>query len=311
MLDYIAIHEAVEAARQNRRISIAELATCAYSSEGSSPSDIAFPVSPLVLFSLALPLMEGGQCRRQCGHNRQADQRHDVVGVTRLGELRRRRSRSARLHQVDALSLVLYVHALGDLCAAKGKALEGRRAVPRERGAVEGERSLYRAVRLFRRERHDRGERQAVLLHGLGRGLVDEGAGGHVLAARLEALVAHLVDGGHAAVGCGLVVTVGGDGAEEPRPCPLPQPGVQAATPSHAQAIKLKRYSREGSLAPALIRSIMEEKPNQIERVGIPRKSIARFFAPGATEAEIEGRIVRALEPLEQAEARRVRQGDA
>ena len=73
----------------------------------------------------------------------------------------------------------------------------------------------------------------------------------------------------------------------------------------------MKRYSREGSLTPALIRSIMEEKPNQIERVGIPRKSIARFFAPGATEAEIEGRIVRALEPLEQAEARRVRQGGA
>lgn len=88
--------------------------------------------------------------------------------------------------------------------------------------------------------------------------------------------------------------------------------GAQAATPSHAQAIKLKRYSKEGSLTPALIRSIMEEeKPNQIERVRIPRKSIARFFAPGATEAEIEGRIVRALELLEQAEARRVRQGGA
>lgn len=88
--------------------------------------------------------------------------------------------------------------------------------------------------------------------------------------------------------------------------------GAQAATPSHAQAIKLKRYSKEGSLTPALIRSIMEEeKPNQIERVRVPRKSIARFFAPGATEAEIEGRIVRALELLEQAEARRVRQGGA
>ena len=82
--------------------------------------------------------------------------------------------------------------------------------------------------------------------------------------------------------------------------------GAQAATPSHAQAIKMKRYSKEGSLTPALIRSIMEEeKPNQIERVRIPRRSIARFFAPGATEAEIEGRIVRALELLEQAERRR------
>lgn len=87
---------------------------------------------------------------------------------------------------------------------------------------------------------------------------------------------------------------------------------AQVATPSHAQAIKMKRYSKEGSLAPALIRSIMEEeKPNQIERVRIPRKSIARFFAPGATEAEIEGRIVRALELLDKAERRREGLGGA
>lgn len=82
--------------------------------------------------------------------------------------------------------------------------------------------------------------------------------------------------------------------------------GAQASTPSHGQAIKMKRFSKEGSLTPALIRSIMEEeKPNQVERVRIPRKSIARFFRPNATEAEMEGRIVRALELLEQAERRR------
>ena len=87
---------------------------------------------------------------------------------------------------------------------------------------------------------------------------------------------------------------------------------AQAATPSHAQAIKLKRYSKEGSLTPALIRSIMEEeKPNQVERVRIPKRSIARFFGPGATEADIERRIVRALELLEQAERRRDRQSGA
>ncbi len=85
---------------------------------------------------------------------------------------------------------------------------------------------------------------------------------------------------------------------------------AQAATPSHAQALKMKRYSKEGSLTPALIRSIMEEeKPNQVERVRIPKRSIARFFEPGATEADIERRIVRALELLEQAEARRDRRG--
>lgn len=88
--------------------------------------------------------------------------------------------------------------------------------------------------------------------------------------------------------------------------------GAQAATPSHAQAVKMKRYSKEGSLTCALVRSIMEEeKPNQVEQFKIPRKSIARFFRAGATKDEIESRIVRALELLEQAEARRDRQGGA
>ena len=88
--------------------------------------------------------------------------------------------------------------------------------------------------------------------------------------------------------------------------------GAQACTPSHAQAVKMKRYSKEGSLTSVLVRSIMEEeKPNQVEQVKIPRKSIARFFKPSATKDEIESRIVRALELLEQAEARRGRQGGA
>lgn len=87
---------------------------------------------------------------------------------------------------------------------------------------------------------------------------------------------------------------------------------AQACTPSHAQALKMKRYSKEEALTAALVRSIMEEeKPNQVERVRIPKRSIARFFAPGATDADIERRIVRALELLEQAEARRDRQGGA
>lgn len=88
--------------------------------------------------------------------------------------------------------------------------------------------------------------------------------------------------------------------------------GAQACTPSHAQAVKMKRYSKEGSLTSALVCSIMEEeKPNQVEQVKIPRNSIARFFRLSATKDEIESRIVRALELLEQAEARRGRQGGA
>lgn len=74
-------------------------------------------------------------------------------------------------------------------------------------------------------------------------------------------------------------------------------------TPSHAQAIKMKRFSKEGSLTDALIRSIMEEeKPNQVEQFKIPKRSIARFFRPNATKDEVEQRIVRALELLDKAE---------
>ena len=74
---------------------------------------------------------------------------------------------------------------------------------------------------------------------------------------------------------------------------------AQEAIPSHAQALKMERYSKEGALTTALVRSIMEEeKPNQIEQFKIPKRSIARFFKPSATKDEIEGRIVRALELL-------------
>ena len=74
---------------------------------------------------------------------------------------------------------------------------------------------------------------------------------------------------------------------------------------SQSGSHKNARYSKEGALTSALIRSIMEEKPNQVEQFKIPKRSIARFFKPSATRDEIEDRIVRALELLEQAERRR------
>lgn len=82
--------------------------------------------------------------------------------------------------------------------------------------------------------------------------------------------------------------------------------GAQACTPSHAQAIKLRRYSKEGALTPALIQSIMEEeKPNQAAQFRIPRNKIARFFKPEASREVIEARIVKGLELLERQERRR------
>lgn len=82
--------------------------------------------------------------------------------------------------------------------------------------------------------------------------------------------------------------------------------GSQACTPSHAQAVKMRRYSEEGTLTSAIVHSIMEEeKPNQVEQFKIPRKSISRFFKEGMSNMEMNARIIKALELLEAAETKR------
>ena len=68
-------------------------------------------------------------------------------------------------------------------------------------------------------------------------------------------------------------------------------------TPSHAQAIKMRKFSQEGKLNPDVILSIMqEEKPNQKEQIKIPKERISRYFAPGTPVQKIEDTIVKALE---------------
>lgn len=80
----------------------------------------------------------------------------------------------------------------------------------------------------------------------------------------------------------------------------------QSCTPSHAQAIKLRRFSVEGRLSPDVCLSIMcEEKPNQAEQLRIPNEAISRFFKPNATREEKAQRIVKALELLEKQERKR------
>lgn len=68
-------------------------------------------------------------------------------------------------------------------------------------------------------------------------------------------------------------------------------------TPSHAQAIKLREYSKAGRLNENVILSIMEEeKPNQKEQFRMPRERISKFFPPGTPAQKIEDTIVKALE---------------
>lgn len=68
-------------------------------------------------------------------------------------------------------------------------------------------------------------------------------------------------------------------------------------TPSHEQAIKMRRFSEEGKLNPEVILSIMqEEKPNQVEQFKMPRSRISKYFAPGTPAQKIEDTIIKALE---------------
>ena len=72
---------------------------------------------------------------------------------------------------------------------------------------------------------------------------------------------------------------------------------TEEATPSHVQAMKMRKFSEEDRLNMDVIFSIMqEEKPNQKEVFKLPRDRIGRFFAPGTPAKNIEDTIVKALE---------------
>ena len=68
-------------------------------------------------------------------------------------------------------------------------------------------------------------------------------------------------------------------------------------TPSHAQAIKMRKFSEAGNLTDEVILSIMqEEKPNQKEQFKMPKERIAKYFPAGTPVQKMEDTIVKALE---------------
>ena len=72
-------------------------------------------------------------------------------------------------------------------------------------------------------------------------------------------------------------------------------------TPSHAQAIKMRKFAEAGKLNEDVILSIMiEEKPNQVEQFKIPKKRIDKYFSPGTTPKQMEDTIIKALELYQQ-----------
>jgi ParB family chromosome partitioning protein len=81
---------------------------------------------------------------------------------------------------------------------------------------------------------------------------------------------------------------------------------AEERTPSHVQAMKMRKFSEDGRLSEDVIHSIMqEEKPNQKEQFRMPREKISRFFPAGTPAEKIEETIVKALELLRQRERNR------
>lgn len=77
-------------------------------------------------------------------------------------------------------------------------------------------------------------------------------------------------------------------------------------TPSLAQAIKMKEFSKDGKLSDEVILSIMqEEKPNQKEQFKMPKERISKYFAPGTPAQKIEDTIIKALDLYRKRERQR------
>ena len=80
-------------------------------------------------------------------------------------------------------------------------------------------------------------------------------------------------------------------------------------TPSHAQAIRLKKLSQEGVLQDRTIYDILaEQKPNQQEQYKFKREDIRKYFPKGYTDKQVCDTVIKLLE---QWQRRRKRDRDA
>jgi len=69
------------------------------------------------------------------------------------------------------------------------------------------------------------------------------------------------------------------------------------ATPSHAQTIKMRRFSEEGKLSPEVIESIMtEEKPNQKEKFTFKAERLRQYIPKTVPYEKTEEYVCKALE---------------
>lgn len=80
-------------------------------------------------------------------------------------------------------------------------------------------------------------------------------------------------------------------------------------TPSHAQAIRLKKLSQEGVLSDQTIyETLAEQKPNQQEQFKFKREEIRKYFPKSYTDKQVYDTV---LKLLEQWQRKRERDRDA
>ena len=87
--------------------------------------------------------------------------------------------------------------------------------------------------------------------------------------------------------------------------------GYEDSTPSLAQAIKMKEFSREGRLNTDVILSIMcEQKPNQKEKISFHTEKLKPYLPKNITPKQTEEYILKALEYYQRYRERMKERGD-
>ena len=73
--------------------------------------------------------------------------------------------------------------------------------------------------------------------------------------------------------------------------------GYADCTPSHAQAIRMRAFSKDGTLGPHVIENIMDEdKPNQVEKISLRYKDARRYIPESVPYSQTGEYILKALE---------------
>ena len=81
------------------------------------------------------------------------------------------------------------------------------------------------------------------------------------------------------------------------------------ATPSLAQAIKMKEFSKAGKLSADVILSIMcEQKPNQREKISFHTEKLKPYLPKNISAQQTEDYILKALEHYKRWQERRKEQ---